>query len=167
MEMETHPSVYSKLTVLTAAKWKISIQEMGLAKQPFFKYRLPDKFHKKIDSGTKCCLFINKMFWLWASDVDLFNTPLPPDFYFSLKDILYLLIDRPWPAPHVNSDTSNMRSVQHLLLWSESHCHGSVREHFLNIYIKKPLKGGNSPLSSLSLYESFYECFSLKIRNSG
>lgn len=88
-------------------------------------------------------------------------------FIFSLKDILYLLIDRPWPAPHVNSDTSNMRSVQHLLLWSESHCHGSVREHFLNIYIKKPLKGGNSPLSSLSLYESFYECFSLKIRNSG
>lgn len=62
MEMETHPSVYSKLTVLTAAKWKISIQEMGLAKQPIFKYRLPDKFNRKIDSGTKCCLFINKVF---------------------------------------------------------------------------------------------------------
>lgn len=166
--METHPSVYSKLTVLTAAKWKISIQEMGLAKQPFFKYRLPDKFHKKIDSGTKCCLFINKMFWLWASDVDLFNTPLPPDFYFFPQGHL-IPIDwqtlarssrQQWHLQHEVSPTSALVELESLP-WQRT------RTFFEYIY-KEALERRKFPsLLSLSLYESFYECFSLKIRNSG
>lgn len=109
-----------------------------------------------IPFGSKCCLLINKMSWLWASDEDLVNLSLNM-FFSSRTSCTYWLIDRPWSAPHVNSDTSTMRSAQHLLWQAEYKDISSVqkKQHWQ--------KDRNPPLSPLlSRYES--EHFSLKIK---
>lgn len=122
-------------TLFLAAKQKISIQERTIRSSLAWRWVL-----------VKCCPF-NETSTLRASDADFLSAALPQGF--GLKDILYLLIDRPWPTPHINGDTSNMRSVQHLLLWGSSQCHGGVQH---NSFYRKSLQEEETPLSSLSCW---------------
>lgn len=96
----------------------------------------------------------HKMSQLWASDgvCDL--------RFFFLLDILHT----DWLKDLgllFTADTSITKSAQHLLLCSESHCHGRVQKH---IIFTKTAFAGRSKFNSL-LFKS--ECFCLKIKNSG
>lgn len=62
----------------------------GCCSSQILSSQVQDKFNKKIPPGSKC-LFVNKMFWLRASDEDFLSTPVPQDFL--LKDALYQRID--------------------------------------------------------------------------